>query len=76
VADAYLFVCLNWSPWTDIDLKQWPDLHGFMARVAARPKVREALQAEDLEAFDADGVYFAPHAYLASSGRTGSPVRP
>jgi glutathione S-transferase len=47
-----------------------------MARVAARPKVREALQAEDLEAFDADGVYFAPHAYLASSGRTGSPVRP
>jgi glutathione S-transferase len=38
--------------------------------------VREALQAEELEAFDADGVYFAPHAYLASSGRTGSPVRP
>ncbi|WP_326889374.1 glutathione transferase GstA [Rhizobium beringeri] len=76
VADAYLFVCLNWSPWTDIDLKQWPALHGFMARVAARPKVREALQAEDLEAFDADGVYFGPHAYLASSGRSGSPVRP
>jgi glutathione S-transferase len=76
VADAYLFVCLNWSPWTDIDLNQWPALHGFMARVAARPKVREALQAEDLEAFDADGVYFAPHAYLASSGRTGEPVRP
>jgi glutathione S-transferase len=76
VADAYLFVCLNWSPWTDIDLKQWPALHGFMARVAARPKVREALQAENLEAFDAGGVYFAPHAYLASSGRTGEPVRP
>lgn len=76
VADAYLFVCLNWSPWTDIDLKQWPALHGFMARVAARPKVRQALQAEDLEAFDAGGVYFAPHAYLASAGRTGEPVRP
>ncbi|EJZ20641.1 glutathione transferase GstA [Rhizobium sp. Pop5] len=76
VADAYLFVCLNWSPWTDIDLKQWPALHGFMARVAARPKVREALQAEDLQAFDADGVYFAPQAYLASAGRTGEPVRP
>ncbi|EJC73728.1 glutathione S-transferase [Rhizobium leguminosarum bv. trifolii WSM2012] len=76
VAEAYLFVCLNWSPWTDIDLKQWPALHGFMARVAARPKVREALQAEDLEAFDADGVYFAPQAYLASAGRTGEPVRP
>ncbi|MBB6220980.1 glutathione S-transferase N-terminal domain-containing protein [Rhizobium leguminosarum] len=75
-ADAYLFVCLNWSPWTGIDLQQWPGLHGFMARVAARPKVREALQAEELEAFDADGVYFAPQAYLASSGRTGSPVRP
>lgn len=76
VADAYLFVCLNWSPWTNIDLKQWPALQGFMARVAERPKVREALQAEDLEAFDADGVYFAPHAYVASSGRTGTPVRP
>ncbi|MGO7415430.1 glutathione transferase GstA [Rhizobium ruizarguesonis] len=76
VADAYLFVCLNWSPWTDIDLKQWPALHGVMARVAARPKVREALQAENLEAFDAGGVYFAPRAYLASSGRTGEPVRP
>ena len=76
VADAYLFVCLNWSPWTGIDLQQWPGLHGFMARVAARPKVREALQAEELEAFDADGVYFAPQVYLASAGRTGSPVRP
>jgi len=76
VADAYLFVCLNWSPWTGIDLQQWPGLHGFMARVAARTKVREALQAEELEAFDADGIYFAPQASLASSGRTGSPVRP
>ena len=76
VADVYLFVCLNWSPWTDIDLKQWPALHGFMARVAARPKVREALRAEDLEAFDVDGVYFAPNVYLASSDWTGVPVQP
>lgn len=76
VADVYLFVCLNWSPWTGINLKQWPALHGFMARVAARPKVREALRAEDLEAFDADGVYFAPNVYLASSDWTGVPVQP
>ncbi|MDL2407674.1 glutathione S-transferase N-terminal domain-containing protein [Rhizobium calliandrae] len=76
IADAYLFVCLNWSPWIKFDLTRWPALHGFMARVGARPKVREALQEEDLEAFEADGIFFAPQSYIDSAGRSGTPVRP
>ncbi|MEK1894705.1 MAG: glutathione binding-like protein [Rhizobium sp.] len=75
VADAYLFVCLNWSPWIAIDLRQWPALSAFMKRVGERPKVREALQAEQLQAFEQDGVFFAPQAYLAAANRSGTPVR-
>jgi glutathione S-transferase len=48
VADAYLFVLLGWARPTQIDLARWPNLAAFHARVAARPKVREALQAEGL----------------------------
>ncbi|THK34567.1 glutathione S-transferase [Ensifer sp. MPMI2T] len=60
VADVYLFVCLNWTPWQDIDLSRWPGLEAFMRRVGARPAVREALRAERL-AHRANGVFFAPH---------------
>lgn len=59
IADAYLFVCLNWSQWLGIDLSRWPRLEAFMKLVCARPKVLEALSAEDL-APRADGIYFAP----------------
>ncbi len=48
VADAYLFTVLNWGQWTGIDIARWPALERYLARVAARPKVREALQAEGL----------------------------
>ena len=48
VADAYLFVLLGWSKPTQIDLSRWPNLAAFHARVGARPKVQEALQAEGL----------------------------
>lgn len=48
VADAYLFMLLNWAQWTGIDLARWPKLAAFHARVAARPRVQEALQAEGL----------------------------
>ena len=48
VADAYLFTVVNWSKFQDIDVAQWPNLKAFMDRVAARPKVREAMQAEGL----------------------------
>jgi len=48
IADAYLFVVVNWSNFVGIDLGRWPNLRDFQARVAARPKVQEALAAEGL----------------------------
>lgn len=48
VADAYLFTVLNWGQWVGIDIAKWPVLAAYQARVAARPKVQEALKAEGL----------------------------
>lgn len=48
IADAYLFVVANWANFTGIDLVQWPQLAGFVARVAQRPAVQKALSAEGL----------------------------
>ena len=48
VADAYLYTILNWANFHQIDLKPYRDLTAYVARVAARPKVQEALQAEGL----------------------------
>jgi glutathione S-transferase len=47
-ADAYAFTVINWSGRMNIDLKPFPNVSAFMARVAARPKVREAMKAEGL----------------------------
>ena len=48
IADAYLFVVANWSNFVGVDLGRWPALKAFQDRVAARPKVQEALAAEGL----------------------------
>jgi len=48
VADAYLFTVVNWTKFLQIDLAKWPSLAAFQQRVAARPKVQEALKAEGL----------------------------
>ena len=48
VADAYLFVLSNWTKPTQIDIAKWPNLQAYNKRVAARPKVKEAMQAEGL----------------------------
>jgi glutathione S-transferase len=48
VADAYLFTVVNWTNPLGIDLAQWPVLKEFQARVAGRPKVQEAMEAEGL----------------------------
>jgi glutathione S-transferase len=48
VADAYLFVVTNWSNHHGVSLADYPNLTAFMKRVAARPKVQEALRAEGL----------------------------
>jgi glutathione S-transferase len=59
VADAYLFVCLNWSQWNGTDLSRWPKLEAFMQRVGRRPAVKAALEAEGLAPWS-DGIFFAP----------------
>jgi len=48
VADAYLFTMLSWAKHVGIDLSRWPVLAAYQSRVAARPKVREAMIAEGL----------------------------
>ncbi len=48
VADAYLFTILTWAKQVSLDLARWPVLTAYKARVAARPKVREAMIAEGL----------------------------
>jgi len=48
VADAYLFTVLRWTSRVEIDLGKWPNLKAYVDRVAARPKVQEALKVEGL----------------------------
>ena len=48
VPDAYLYVMTRWAERMEIDLNQWPNLKAYSARIAARPKVQEALKAEGL----------------------------
>jgi len=48
IADAYCFVIVGWSRYKDIDLGRWPNLKAYMDRIAARPKVQEAMKAEGL----------------------------
>lgn len=48
VADAYCFTIVNWTKYKAIDLAPWPNLKAYMDRVAARPKVQEAMKAEGL----------------------------
>lgn len=74
VADAYLFVCLNWSPWINIDLSQRPILQEFMKRVAARTKVQEALNAEGLFKQEVGGIFYAPR--LRENSTSAQEVRP
>jgi glutathione S-transferase len=50
VADAYAFTIINWSNVLRLDLEPHPHLKAFLARVAARPRVRKALKAEGLVA--------------------------
>jgi glutathione S-transferase len=60
IADPYLFVCLNWSPYNKLELERWPALIDFMRRIGDRPAVRVATAAEGLAKPDPAGVFFAP----------------
>jgi len=48
VADGYLFTMLTWGDRMKFDLSAMPNLTAYKARVAARPKVQEALKKEGL----------------------------
>jgi len=48
IADAYAYTIVNWSNFLGISLKAYPALSAYLLRVAARPKVQEALGAEGL----------------------------
>ena len=49
VADAYLFTVVSWSKWVNVDLSDFAALRAYLERVAQRPAVREAMQAEGLK---------------------------
>jgi glutathione S-transferase len=48
VADGYLFTVLRWTKPTGIDLSAWPVFEAYSARIAARPHVAAAMQAEGI----------------------------
>lgn len=48
VADAYAFTIVNWANLLALPLTPYPHLKAYLARVAARPAVRDALRAEGL----------------------------
>lgn len=48
VADCYLYVMLSWADRMGFDLSGLNNLKAYQARVAARPKVQEALTKEGL----------------------------
>lgn len=48
VADAYLFVVLGWCQYLAVDLAPYPTLQAFQQRIAERPAVQAALNAEGL----------------------------
>ena len=47
-ADAYAFTVVIWCSHVSIDLQPYPRLRAYLARVADRSKVQEALHAEGL----------------------------
>jgi len=47
-ADAYLFTVTNWASYVNLELAEYTALAAFQQRVAERPHVRAALEAEGL----------------------------
>ena len=48
VADAYAFTIINWANFLALPLAPYPHVKAYLQRVAARPRVQEALRAEGL----------------------------
>lgn len=49
VADAYAYTIVSWSHYLGIPLTPYPQLQAYLARVAERPAVQAARQAEGLD---------------------------
>lgn len=49
VADAYCYTIVMWSRLHQIELADWPRLSAYLERIALRPSVQAAQQAEDAE---------------------------
>jgi glutathione S-transferase len=61
VADCYLFTILNWSQATPVDLKPWPVLGAYQARLQERPSFARAF-AEELQLYKQERSRHAPEA--------------
>lgn len=48
VADGYLFTITNWAGHVGFPLDPWPKLQAFMAKMATRASVQQAMRAEGL----------------------------
>ncbi len=48
ICDAYLFTCLSWSRFVNLDTSSFEHLTAWMGRVGARPAVLATLKAEGL----------------------------
>jgi glutathione S-transferase len=48
IADAYAFTIVRWAPMLGMSLKSYPQLDAYLQRIASRPAVQAALQAEGL----------------------------
>jgi glutathione S-transferase len=46
IADAHFFTVTNWAPRVDVDLSPYPSVLVHRKRIAARPSVQAAMQAE------------------------------
>ncbi|MBZ4415739.1 glutathione binding-like protein [Myxococcus sp. RHSTA-1-4] len=46
VADAYLVTVLNWCMVTPVDLKKWPAISAYHARLRTRPSIAKAFAEE------------------------------
>lgn len=59
VADAYLFVVLNWTGFIGFDLARWSSVAAYVAHVVMRPAVRAALVAEGFRRDNIDAIDIA-----------------
>ena len=69
VADAYLFTILNWTMATPVDLKPWPALLDYHARLRKRPNVARAFD-EELALYRLEQARFAKDEPVAAAATT------